>query len=83
MLFNGSNINENVRRLGQRPARARSPATSATSLMDLNDVEAIDVNALGGADIVTVNDLSGTDVTERQRRPRAGRAAAATPRPTP
>ena len=29
--------------------------------MDLNDVEAIDLNALGGADTVTVNDLSGTD----------------------
>ena len=32
--------------------------------MDLNDIEGIDVNALGGADTVTVNDLSGTDVTE-------------------
>ena len=31
-------------------------------VMDLNDVEAIDLNALGGADTVTVNDLSGTDV---------------------
>ena len=32
--------------------------------MDLNDVEKIDLNALGGADTVTVNDLTGTDVTE-------------------
>ena len=32
--------------------------------MDLNDVEAIDFNALGGADTIIVNDLSGTDVTE-------------------
>ena len=39
-------------------------------VMDLNDVEAIDLNALGGADTITVNDLSGTDVVERQRRPR-------------
>ena len=31
--------------------------------MDLNDVERIDVNALGGADTIVVNDLSGTDVT--------------------
>ena len=31
--------------------------------MDLDDVERIDVKALGGADTVTVNDLSGTDVT--------------------
>ena len=33
-------------------------------VMDLNDVERIDLNALGGADTITVNDLSGTDVTE-------------------
>jgi Ca2+-binding RTX toxin-like protein len=32
--------------------------------MDLNDVEGIDFTARGGADIITVNDLSGTDVTE-------------------
>jgi Ca2+-binding RTX toxin-like protein len=32
--------------------------------MDLNDVEGIDFNALGGADNVAVGDLSGTDVTE-------------------
>ena len=32
--------------------------------MDVNDVEKIDVNALGGADKVVVNDLSGTDVEE-------------------
>ena len=32
--------------------------------MDLNDVERIDFNALGGADRIVVNDLSGTDVTE-------------------
>src|SRR4030095_13134102 len=32
--------------------------------MDLNDVERIDFNALGGVDNVVVTDLSGTDVTE-------------------
>jgi Ca2+-binding RTX toxin-like protein len=31
--------------------------------MDLNDVETINVKALGGADLLTVDDLSGTDVT--------------------
>ena len=39
-----------------------SPATSPPSSMDLNDVESIVVNALGGADNLTVNDLSGTDL---------------------
>ena len=30
--------------------------------MDLNDVEKIDFNALGGADNIVINDLSGTDL---------------------
>ena len=36
----------------------------ANIAMDLDDVESIDANALGGADNLTVNDLSGTDVTD-------------------
>src|SRR5262249_25942135 len=36
----------------------------ASVTMDLNDIEQIDFNALGGADKITVNDLSGTDVTQ-------------------
>ena len=32
--------------------------------MDLNGVEGIDFNALGGADTITVNDLTGTDLTQ-------------------
>ena len=31
--------------------------------MDLNDVETIQFSALGGPDTITVNDLTGTDVT--------------------
>jgi hypothetical protein len=31
--------------------------------MDLDDVERIDHAALGGADTITVDDLTGTDVT--------------------
>src|SRR5205823_13555891 len=34
----------------------------ANIVMDLNGVERVDVNALGGADQVTVNDLTGTGV---------------------
>jgi Ca2+-binding RTX toxin-like protein len=33
-------------------------------VMDLNDIEAIDLNALGGVDSTTVNDVSGTDLVE-------------------
>ena len=32
--------------------------------MDLNGVEHIQLNALGGADTITVNDLTGTGVTQ-------------------
>ena len=32
--------------------------------MDTDGVERVDFNALGGADVVTVNDLSGTDVDQ-------------------
>ena len=32
--------------------------------MDTHGVEQVDVNALGGADLVTVNDLTGTDVAD-------------------
>ena len=45
--------------VGHRVSFTRSPGGI---VMDLDDVEAIDVNALGGSDAVTVNDLSGTDL---------------------
>jgi hypothetical protein len=32
--------------------------------MDTDDVEIVDFNALGGQDSISVNDLSGTDVTQ-------------------
>ena len=37
--------------------------TQGAITMDLDDVEQVDINALGGADLVTTNDLSGTDLT--------------------
>ena len=52
------------RPLGQRPAASGSPATSATSRWTSTASRRIDFNALGGADTITVNDLSGTDVTQ-------------------
>ena len=41
-----------------------SRATSASIVMDLDDVEQIDIAALGGADRFDVDDLSGTDVRD-------------------
>src|SRR5262249_14428890 len=43
--------------------RVRFFRNVATVTMDLNGVEGIDFNAKGGADNITVGDLSGTDVT--------------------
>ena len=52
--------------------------------MDLNGVEHINFNALGGADTITVNDLTGTGVTQVDDRSAARPAAApATARRTP
>jgi Ca2+-binding RTX toxin-like protein len=63
MLFNGANISETID-ISANGGRVRFFRNVASVLMDLNDVERIDFNALGGADLVTVGDLSGTDVTE-------------------
>ena len=35
--------------------------------MDFDDVEALALRVLGGADTVTVNDLTGTDLRRRRR----------------
>jgi hypothetical protein len=43
--------------------RAHVLRTQGGITMDLDDIEQADVNALGGADLVTVNDLSGTDLS--------------------
>jgi Ca2+-binding RTX toxin-like protein len=63
MLFNGANIAENIS-ISANGGRALFFRDIANVAMDLNDVESIDFNALGGADRIVVNDLSGTDVTE-------------------
>ena len=63
MLFNGSGGAElfEASANGERVVFTRN---LGGIVMDLNDVEAIDLNALGGIDSVTVNDLSGTDLTQ-------------------
>ena len=63
MLFNGSNITENVN-LSANGGRVRFFRDVANVVMDLDDVEIADFTARGGADNVVVDDLSGTDMTE-------------------
>ena len=63
LLFNGAIIGEEIT-ISANGERATFFRNIATVNMDLNDVEHIDFNALGGVDKIVVNDLSGTDVTE-------------------
>jgi Ca2+-binding RTX toxin-like protein len=62
MTFNGSNIAERMD-VTANGNRVRFTRDVASIVMDLNDVESIVAKTLGGTDDVTVNDLSGTDVT--------------------
>ena len=61
MLFNGSAIGENMD-VSANGGRVRFTRNIAAITMDLDDVETINARTFGGADNVTVNDLSGTDV---------------------
>lgn len=63
MLFNGSAANE-IFEASANGERVRFTRNVANIVMDLNDVEKIDLNALDGTDTIVVNDLSGTDVVE-------------------
>jgi Ca2+-binding RTX toxin-like protein len=63
LLFSGSDASENIN-ISANGGRVQFSRDVASVTMDLNDVERINVNALGGADNVVVNDLSGTDVTQ-------------------
>jgi Ca2+-binding RTX toxin-like protein len=62
MLFNGANIAERFELSANGP-RLRFTRNIGNITMDTDGVELVDVNALGAADLVTVHDLSGTDVT--------------------
>lgn len=63
MLFNGANIGENID-ISAVGARVRFFRNIANVTMDMDDVEAITFNAIGGSDTIVINDLSGTDVTD-------------------
>ena len=63
LVFNGSNIGEHID-VSANGSRARLFRDVGTVTMDLNGVERIQLAALGGADTITVNDLSGTSVRQ-------------------
>jgi Ca2+-binding RTX toxin-like protein len=62
MRFNGSNVAESFD-FSANGARLRFARNVGTIVMDTAGVERVELNALGGADVTTVNDLSGTDVS--------------------
>ena len=62
MTFNGANIAEQFD-VSANGSRVRFLRNVGNITMDLNGVEEVDTNALGGADQFTVNDVSGTDLT--------------------
>jgi Ca2+-binding RTX toxin-like protein len=63
LQFNG-NAGSEVMELSANGAHARLTRNVANIQMDINDVERVQINAMAGADTVTVNNLAGTDVTQ-------------------
>jgi predicted lipoprotein with Yx(FWY)xxD motif len=62
MRFNGANLAERIE-LSANGNRLKLFRDLGTITMDTAGVERVDVNALGGVDLVTVNDLSATEVS--------------------
>ena len=63
MRFNGSNASENFD-ISANGSRVRLSRDVGNVSMDLNGIEVINLNVLGGADTITDNDLTDTDVTQ-------------------
>ena len=63
LLFNGANVNENIN-ISANGSRVLFTRDVANITMDLNGIENVQFDARGGADNITVNDLTGTDVKQ-------------------
>jgi hypothetical protein len=63
MVFNGAAVAENVT-MSANGGRLTFFRVQGNVTMDTDGVEIVDDNPIGGADTVTVNDLTGTDVTQ-------------------
>jgi Ca2+-binding RTX toxin-like protein len=63
LQFNGSNIGENMD-LSANGSRLRLSRDVGNVVMDVDGIEHVRITAAGGADTITVNDLSGTAVTQ-------------------
>ncbi len=63
LVFNGAAVSENVT-ISSSNGHAVLVRDVAAITMDTNNVETIDFNALGGADTITVNDMTNSEVTQ-------------------
>jgi Ca2+-binding RTX toxin-like protein len=63
LVFNGAAINE-IMEISANGTRALLTRNVGAVTMDLNSVEKIAIAALGGADTITVDDLTGTGVKQ-------------------
>jgi Ca2+-binding RTX toxin-like protein len=63
LVFNGANVSEHID-ISANGQRLRFFRDVANITMDCSGVEEVNFHALGGSDVVTVNDLTGTDVTD-------------------
>jgi hypothetical protein len=63
LLFNGNGANEQMS-ISANGNRATLFRAQGNVTMDLNSVERIQLDAFGGADTITVRDLTGTDVKQ-------------------
>jgi len=61
LAFNGSNVNEKME-VATNGGRVRFTRDVGNIVMDVNDLESVDVDPLGGADTLRVDELSGTDL---------------------
>jgi Ca2+-binding RTX toxin-like protein len=63
MIFNGANIAEGVS-ISANGERVNFFRKQGNITMDLNGVEQVDFNALGGSDSTLIDDLTGTDLKQ-------------------
>ena len=63
LLFNAANISENIV-LSANGSRLRLTRDVASIVLDVDGVQTVNINALGGADNLVVNNLAGTAVTQ-------------------
>jgi Ca2+-binding RTX toxin-like protein len=63
LLFNGANVNEKID-IAANGSHVRFTRDVANITMDLNNIEQIQFTARGGADNITVDNLTGTDAKQ-------------------